>query len=340
MYTITKPELIDTLGDRPFTQCTYIDGSSSVGSVQVPCHFGDIGITTMTVGDRFRVIAERTRPDRDVLITNQDPMSPCVLFSFLLDGGYEDRYHHQPTVVAPGTSDVFLSYHPGARWETRLPGDTVSQTVFLALYPRQFETLDSYGSDGMGDGWHVFRGLKDGEVPLGRLSHPDRVVLQSLLAQRPTQPWEWLMIESRLLGLMGSYLQRIQDPASHRSPLAFTPDESTAITRARDILVDHMENPPSIAELARRSGTNEFKLKQGFRRLYSTTVYGYLTRYRMERAFHDLSSGRMNVTETALRVGYTNPGAFAVAFKRYYGRSPRDVVPRRTAVPAGAFPHP
>jgi AraC-like DNA-binding protein len=38
-----------------------------------------------------------------------------------------------------------------------------------------------------------------------------------------------------------------------------------------------------------------------------------------------LREGRYNVTEVALRVGYTNPSKFAAAFKAQFGVSPSQV---------------
>jgi AraC family transcriptional activator of pyochelin receptor len=41
---------------------------------------------------------------------------------------------------------------------------------------------------------------------------------------------------------------------------------------ARDYLLEHRSLPPSLPELARVAGLNEFKLKKGFKELFSHTV--------------------------------------------------------------------
>jgi AraC-like DNA-binding protein len=95
--------------------------------------------------------------------------------------------------------------------------------------------------------------------------------------------------------------------------------------RAKEILLQDLENPPSLLELARLVGLNDYKLKSGFRQLFGTTVFGYLYQQRMKQAHELLQSSEANVTEIANQVGYTSLSAFSNAFKKFYGISPSQV---------------
>ncbi|AFY58528.1 DNA-binding domain-containing protein, AraC-type [Rivularia sp. PCC 7116] len=91
---------------------------------------------------------------------------------------------------------------------------------------------------------------------------------------------------------------------------------------AKDILLARWQNPPSLLELAREVGLNDYKLKIGFRHCFKTTVLGTLQDYRMEQARQLLTEGSFTVTAIARTVGYTNRSHFAAAFKRKYGVNP------------------
>lgn len=112
----------------------------------------------------------------------------------------------------------------------------------------------------------------------------------------------------------------------------FTPDASikpstiARIHQAADILRAHLEHPPCQTELARQVGISERTLRQGFRELFDTTVFGYLTTQRMIEAERLLREGATTVVEVAGRVGYVNPSHFAAAFKRQFGISPSECV--------------
>jgi AraC-like DNA-binding protein len=64
-----------------------------------------------------------------------------------------------------------------------------------------------------------------------------------------------------------------------------------------------MEAPLSLPELAGYAGINETKLKRGFRKVYGTSVFGYLRNQRLDKARILLETGDMNVSEVAYSVG-------------------------------------
>ncbi|MDV2998173.1 MAG: HTH-type transcriptional activator RhaR [Chroococcidiopsis sp. SAG 2025] len=96
------------------------------------------------------------------------------------------------------------------------------------------------------------------------------------------------------------------------------------IHHARQIIFSRLENPPSLVELAALVGVSDRTLRRGFRELFGTTVFGYLTQMRMEKAEQFLRESNMTVAEVANLVGYTHLGHFAAAFKRQYGITPRE----------------
>lgn len=91
---------------------------------------------------------------------------------------------------------------------------------------------------------------------------------------------------------------------------------------AKDILLMHLENPPSMLELAQRVGVSDRTLRRGFQELFGTTVIGYLTDNRLERAEQLLRAGNTTVAQVAEQLDYAHLGHFAAAFKRKFGITP------------------
>lgn len=96
------------------------------------------------------------------------------------------------------------------------------------------------------------------------------------------------------------------------------------LLEAHDLLSRRYANPPTIPQLARLVGINQTKLKARFRQLFNLTIYEYVLARRMEVAAQLLIERELSVGEIAYRVGYEYPANFSAAFKRYYGRLPRD----------------
>lgn len=96
---------------------------------------------------------------------------------------------------------------------------------------------------------------------------------------------------------------------------------------ARDHLDTQLQNPPTIAQLSKIVGTNEFTLKRAFKEALGTTIFSYVSRRRMERATFLLEQG-MTVSSAAREVGYSCVRSFSAAFRRHVGYPPSVI--RRT----------
>ena len=134
-----------------------------------------------------------------------------------------------------------------------------------------------------------------------------------------------LFLEGKYLELIALRLSQLleQDrPARGSDHVPPTRCERDRLREARTILDAKVDHPPSIAELAQRVGLNTTKLKSGFKLQFGETVFGHVCRLRMRYARSLLLDTDMTVSEVAFAVGYANPGAFTVAFKRELGCCP------------------
>lgn len=141
-----------------------------------------------------------------------------------------------------------------------------------------------------------------------------------------------LYLESKSVEVLTLWLD--QACSSEFSGQLFTSQQSQGATvsrtadieriyQAKDILLQQIDNPPSLLALARQVGLNDCSLKRGFKQIFGTTVFGYLHQHRMEQARSLLLDRRWSVTEVAHQVGYKNLCAFSTAFRKTYGVSPK-----------------
>lgn len=94
------------------------------------------------------------------------------------------------------------------------------------------------------------------------------------------------------------------------------------IVFARDYLVKNMESPPTLAELAKIAGVNEYKLKRGFKEMFNQTAFSYLSDLRLDLARKQLSEGKKQATEIAFELGYCSLQHFSNAFRKKFGIAP------------------
>ncbi|DAB27349.1 MAG: AraC family transcriptional regulator [Sulfurimonas sp. RIFOXYD12_FULL_33_39] len=106
-------------------------------------------------------------------------------------------------------------------------------------------------------------------------------------------------------------------------------DEFCISKSAKDILLKNFVNPPSIKLLAHMCATNESKLKKIFKKVYKTTIYGYIQKLRLEKANLLLKEQSLNIGEIAKEVGYKHQGHFSKLFFETYDVYPKDLLKKK-----------
>ncbi|MBV5261435.1 helix-turn-helix transcriptional regulator [Synechococcus moorigangaii CMS01] len=150
--------------------------------------------------------------------------------------------------------------------------------------------------------------------------------MQIILKQILNCPYQGLMaqmyLESKTLELFVLQLEQLT-AKSRTNDICLPKADIDRIYHAKEILINNFENPPSLLDLARQVGLNDYKLKQGFRHCFGTTVFGYLRTYRMEQAKQLIAESHLTLAGVAQSIGYNSPSRFCDAFKRQFGMTPR-----------------
>lgn len=176
-----------------------------------------------------------------------------------------------------------------------------------------------------------------GDTPLGRALTEAMTSESPLHVHRPTSPAMRRALDrlhtlsgqdsSRATPLVLSNMLEILWIFAHPEQQSRLSEQSLRAAReARSILESNMEQPPDLELLAARVGVSLSKLKQIFSQAYGMPPYTYLRMVRMERAMHLLRHKGLNVTETALEVGYSNLSHFSKVFVQYHGLKPSQVL--------------
>lgn len=105
--------------------------------------------------------------------------------------------------------------------------------------------------------------------------------------------------------------------------------DKNAILKAKEILLDNLQNPPSIVTLAKMVHLSEVKLKKGFKQLYKTSPYQLLLSHKMYLAKNMLESGEYNINEIALQIGYKFANNFTNAFFKEFKIRPKDILKKQ-----------
>lgn len=225
--------------------------------------------------------------------------------------------------VTTNTETISFIYSPGHDGHMEFLPDPADSIIVRMTLDR---FLNNIANDHRPETLQVFSSLFDNQkTPLyltcKRTSNMNRL-LQDLIS--PSSPFAAnLLRDARVHELFFEVVEEIIRSKGKEKNL-FSCYDRQKLINAKRVLLERIDNPPSIIELSKEVGLNDFKLKKGFRSLFDNTVYGVVLEARLEKARQLLTQPGLSVTQISLQVGYSNHGHFSAAFKKRFGMTPRE----------------
>ena len=149
------------------------------------------------------------------------------------------------------------------------------------------------------------------------------VVLSQLMNFNLHPSIKKLYLKGKVYELISLYFNKTEDADLEQCPYLADEDNVRKIRMAKEIMISRMVEPPTLAELSQEVGLSLKKLKEGFKQIYGDSVFGFLFDYKMEYARKMLETGKHNVNEVGLKVGYSTASHFIASFKKKFGTTPK-----------------
>jgi AraC family transcriptional activator of pyochelin receptor len=150
-------------------------------------------------------------------------------------------------------------------------------------------------------------------------------IINSVLNCQYTGGTKKMFFLSKSIELLVLQSQVFDKSKSKKRVYCKTSHDKERILFAKEYLEQHYYNPPTLTTLAQIAGINEFKLKKGFKEIFGTTAFGYLTNYKMEMAKNKLVKKLTTISQLAYELGYSSPQHFSAVFKNTFGYPPKQL---------------
>jgi AraC family transcriptional activator of pyochelin receptor len=150
-------------------------------------------------------------------------------------------------------------------------------------------------------------------------------VIDQVIHNRYTGDLQQLFLLSKSIEILVLCAESCHRAASKKEVFIKNAADKEKIIAARDLVNERVDSPPSLSEIAKIVGLNEYKLKRGFKETFQTTVFGYLTEQRLLLARRYLLDTDKTAAEISFELGYSTPQHFNNAFKKHFGSTPDSV---------------
>ncbi|MBB6502208.1 helix-turn-helix transcriptional regulator [Pedobacter cryoconitis] len=158
-----------------------------------------------------------------------------------------------------------------------------------------------------------------------KMTFPIHQCIREIMSCNLSGKLKVLYLQSKCIELLSLQAQAFEQSANNKSRSVLkSAYERDCIQYAETYLTTHRQKPPTLTELAKIAGINEFKLKNGFKEVFGNTVFGYLNDVRLSEAREQLLSGT-TIKAISDDLGYASVQHFSTAFRKKYGLSPGKV---------------
>lgn len=104
-------------------------------------------------------------------------------------------------------------------------------------------------------------------------------------------------------------------------------DIAIVIQNVHDYILNNLEEPlPSAKEFAKIFGSNEFKIKEQFKKSFNTSIYKFYTNERLNRAQNLIQKTDIPIKEIAFICGFNDYNNFSKAFKKKFNYTPNKLI--------------
>lgn len=272
------------------------------------------------VGDGFYMVKVENQ-EKEPLSLSREMDKSWIQFYFAPQGGAEFLFNEGKYRLKLEEEKSLLFYNPLLALPLNMMVNPGSRIVFLfitvenlhRLFVEESEEIEFLNKENIGKKFYADRPLPPLLI----------VALNQLLTNSVSGPAKNIFEKAKAYEILALYLNKGEDKDVDQCPFLNDEENVERVREAKRILIDKMANPPSLKELSREIGLNEYRLKEGFKNIYGKTVFQFLNDYRLDVARHMLDSDGVKVNEAAYHIGYTNPSHFIAAFKKKFGITPK-----------------
>lgn len=251
----------------------------------------------------------------------RDIDSSFIQFHFCLKGSSKFNFNNSTYSLNVDEESTLLLYNPQRDLPINLELSSKTWLVSILISIKKFHSLFSMEADYI----HFLSDEnKDKKYYKNAPITPAMsVVLSQIMNYNLNNSVKTLYLKGKAYELIGLYFNKPEEADIEQCPFLIDEDNVRRIRKAKDIIISRMTEPPSLQELSEEIGLNIKKLKEGFKQIYGDSVFSFLFDYKMEVARKMLESGKYNVNEVGLKVGYSTASHFISAFKKKYGTTPK-----------------
>tara|TARA_B100001287_G_C22684066_1_gene532202 strand:- start:2630 stop:3493 length:864 start_codon:yes stop_codon:yes gene_type:complete len=254
-------------------------------------------------------------------VIQKDIDSTFLQFHFVLEGGIDFIFNEGMYKLSIEQDNYLTLYNPIKKLPVNISSNQNSTFISIFIAIESFHNL--FSNDTKNISFLDKENINQKYYNQNNISLKMNAVLHEMISPSlNANPNNNLFLKAKVYELFSLIFQS-NDDNNEKCPYIMSDDHLRKVKLAKEIILKRYSNPPTLVDLAQEIKLSLKKLKQGFKEVYGAPVFQYLLEYKMDLAKKMLSSGKYNVNEVSINLGYSTASHFIAAFKRRYNITPK-----------------
>ena len=273
----------------------------------------------------FIVLVETGESDEQILdaCTFEEPV---IAVAFYGSGNVElEVKYGDKSEYFKHTKGLALSFHGDKQVEFvhKISQGKPLQCIVVATACRNLERLPNAEGE-------IFRDLLNELVnpsdhfvagPTFFMTPEMELILDSLFNIQYQGKTKMMFFRSQITALLSHFFGQLALPKSNH----IKEGEREKLYQVKELLIQNLDNPPSLSEISTEIGLNTHNLKKNFKELFGVPVFKYLQNERLNKAHALIKNTDATIQEAAWQVGYDSLSSFSNAFVKKFGYRPSEI---------------
>lgn len=276
----------------------------------IPPQFGKGYVTRYIFNEQIRMMIMNYELKENLVIDNPEVNTPRKMILFKFQHIF-DQSEKQPAVLITTTS---MNVDPV------IPIHTNTSTINIEVDSNYLKSLFDQSEKSP-----VLQSLLENTQPLffEQIIYPSlQEIVNEIVSESIQETFKIFFLRIKAEELVCRLLMELEKREKTHLYALNSRDLET-IYRIKEQMLDHLDTPPLINDLALAANMSPTKLKSLFKQIFGKSIFSYYQEFRMKKAALLLKEGSLSVSDVGYQMGFTNLSHFSRVFQEHIGMKPK-----------------
>lgn len=287
--------------------------------LEIPDEFGSGYCTGYIFNPHIRMLILNYELNRDLVIENPDFDAPLKMILFKFQNVFPTIETVSSAKQQKALPSVLIATSR-VNTDIVIPLHTTTASINIEVDAAYLNALFDFSEKSP-----VLQSLLQNAQPLlfEQLIYPAlQKIVDEILSESIDETFKLFFLRVKAEELICKLLMELEK-RDEQQLYALNSHDIQTIYKVKAQMLEHLETPPVIKELAALAGMSPSKLKRVFKQIFGNSIFSYYQEFRMKEAAILLKQGKLSVSDVGYQLGFTNLSHFSRVFNEHLGMKPK-----------------